>query len=73
MKTAFRAKHAQVEIAAIRWKQRIAAPCVAGSTKNRIAVAVIRGTSEDVTDINVGRKRENRGLNIPGFLSNLCW
>lgn len=44
MKTTIRAKHAQVEIAAIRGKQRIAAPCVAGRTKNRIAVDVIRGT-----------------------------
>lgn len=58
MKTTIRAKHAQVEIAAIRWKQRTAAPCVAGRTKNRIAVAVIRGTSEDVTDINVGNKEK---------------
>ena len=52
MKTTTRAKRAQVEITAIRGRRRTAAPCVAGRTKNRIAVAAIRGTFEDVSDIN---------------------
>ena len=58
MKTTTRAKRAQVEITAIRGRRRTAAPCVAGRTKSRIAVAAIRGTFEDVPDINVGNKEK---------------
>ena len=33
-------------------------PCAIGNVMNLIARTVIRGTSEDVTDINVGNKEK---------------
>ena len=39
-------------------KHGTAVPCAIGNVMSRIATTAIRGTSEDVTDINVGNKEK---------------
>lgn len=48
-------------------------PCAIGNVMNLIARTVIRGTSEDATDIYVGNKEKAGGVISPGFLNSLCW
>ena len=53
-----RAILAKCRTVAMDGRHGTAVPCAIGNVMSRIATTAIRGTSEDVTDINVGNKEK---------------
>ena len=49
---------AKDKIAVMAGMRGTVVPCAIGNAMNLIATTAIRGTSEDVTDINVGNKEK---------------